>query len=417
MKNGQRSEFDSTRMTLIRGVATDAASNGEALATFVDRYGDPLKAYLQRSMRLSQAEAEEAVQDFFVQKLVVNDNANLADVFLKQPPNRSFRTYLLRSLRNFVVDRFRSSKKHAYVQIDDREFFESDPHDAFEAEWAQNLFEMTLKRMKTECEAKGQKTWKVFELRFLEPARTGQRPPALKEIAKVVGLENATKVQSQIEVGKRKFQRHFRAVVAAYLPLESNRQTDLLEAELGELLQSMKKLPPLLEPTIGDHQTASFLDLLSEPDSEAPLPSSEEIDLETQWELISTTTIEDFVDAIEPRLSNSFRGVSVWGGEILDVVQDLWSHSRPPLDLLQAIKHAAKRGGTSAAENTPYPREINIVLYHASIASAWVRYGTRITREDPEKILERLAKVSEYEWLDQGLRELLAAWKQILEQA
>jgi RNA polymerase sigma factor (sigma-70 family) len=112
--------FDETRWSRVR-LATDDSSEGHAaLEHLCARYWPPLYVFLRRHGR-SDADAKDCVQGFLAQFLGRNDFARVS------PDKGKFRSYLLRSLENYLASDHRTSHSlkrgghHNHISIDDAE--------------------------------------------------------------------------------------------------------------------------------------------------------------------------------------------------------------------------------------------------------------------------------------------------------
>ena len=405
--------FGSTIMSMIVGLA-DPQPQKEYLERFVEYYGAPLEGLVQRRTGMSEHDARDVVQEFMLVKIL--SSKNIASRYLgakTQTPTLTFRAYFKRALFNFAVDKIRARGRDAVLHPAPSEVAVID--DNFDTEWAANLIRQAIDAVKSECKASNQDDiWKVFEARIL-PACAGQPVPKLADLAKDVGLPNASAAQSRLETAKRKFRRVFRRLVENYLPLESENADEIFQQEFADLLKTGARLRnSVLATKENSDEVPEMLSLFQLLDSPSPEQYSD-ADCKEIWSDINSMSIEQFTIAVDPSLEPAFRGLSNWGGEPLTKVSDLWTHPNPPLELLQAIKRFAKRQGKEQEARVSYPREICITLYNASIATVWLRMDTRITRDSPERILQRLPIVLSLPWLDRLVRSLLEQWKVELE--
>jgi len=93
-------------------------------------------------------------------------------------------------------------------------------------------------------------------------------------------------------------------------------------------------------------------------------------------------------------------------GLLLKSFSELFKHPAPPLELLELTKEFAK-ANMDHPEST-IPGEIAAVLYYASIASALVRLGARITRLNDADLRRGLQWSRDQSWVDNDSRNLLA---------
>lgn len=83
----------------------------------------------------------------------------------------------------------------------------------------------------------------------------------------------------------------------------------------------------------------------------------------------------------------------------------LFERPAPSLELLQMVKSFAK--GHRRDPHSPLPGEVASVLYYATIASALVHGGHRISRLDERQLATGFAWVNACRWVDQPLRCLM----------
>jgi hypothetical protein len=105
-------------------------------------------------------------------------------------------------------------------------------------------------------------------------------------------------------------------------------------------------------------------------------------------------------------LALRLRNLSEAQGLLLKSFSELFRHPDPPLELLVLTKDFAK-ANMNQPEST-LPGEVATALYYASIASALVRLGARIsTLKDPD-LHRGFGWTMEQGWIDEGTRGLLA---------
>lgn len=141
----------------------------EALSELCRAYWPPLYAFV-RHRGYSAADAEDLVQGFFAQFL--QDRA----VKKADPQRGRFRTFLLRSINNFLAnewDRATAQKrggKFRFVPLEELAAEERDrldeteavsPEALFDRRWAQAIVDVALKQLRAEAEAHGK--GKVFQ--------------------------------------------------------------------------------------------------------------------------------------------------------------------------------------------------------------------------------------------------------------
>ncbi|MEE8130479.1 MAG: sigma-70 family RNA polymerase sigma factor [Vicinamibacterales bacterium] len=205
------SRFHTTSWTLVRR----AESSREALEVLLAAYWSPVYAYLRCKGR-QHADASDLTQGFLTKVVEKRDLITKAD-----PDRGRFRTFLLSSLDNFVVDRLReesgrSGTRPRFVPDDPKQLEaaepseQDDPTRAFERQWATTVLAMAVKRLEAECRAGGtERLWQVFEARLV-----AQDPVPVEQLVKSLGVLDRTKIHSMVQSAKRKYHAILRDEVA-----------------------------------------------------------------------------------------------------------------------------------------------------------------------------------------------------------
>ncbi len=227
-------EFPTTRWSFIAAVQADEQTRRKLLGEFLIAYQTPLQRFLVRARGLGPDEAEEIVQGFVVDKVVLAGLLDRAD-----RERGRLRTFLARSLTNYLLNIRR--RDHRVQPLDamtcDRESVRGaseqalDPGHAFETEWARYVLELTLSRMHAECigTARAQ-LWQLFEQRLLGPMFDGQAAPLYEDLAEQLGYAHKVQAMNALVTAKRMFARILRTVVSEYADGE-----DGIEQEIHEL--------------------------------------------------------------------------------------------------------------------------------------------------------------------------------------
>jgi len=167
----------------------DSAS---ALDTLCRAYWPPLYCYLRRAGHSSH-EAEDLTQAFFA-RLLERNSLGIAD-----PERGRFRNFLLTALKNFVVNEWRSQNSQKQggefhilsLDVQKGEGFyvvepghHLTPEVLFDKQWALNLIERVVERLRTEYAADGKSD--LFEdLKMFLAAKKG---PPHAELARKYGI-------------------------------------------------------------------------------------------------------------------------------------------------------------------------------------------------------------------------------------
>jgi RNA polymerase sigma-70 factor (ECF subfamily) len=221
----------------------DAAGQGEAvskqaaLATLLCRYLPVLKVHLASQYRVPEDQASDWLQSFVLKKVLERDLIAQAD------RNRGkFRTFLLRSLHNFVIQQIRHeqagkrSPAEPHVPIHDLQENEmaeivTQTAESFDVAWARGVLAETIQRMERHCQVTDRKdVWGVFECRILKPLFEEAEPMEYEELVAQFGLHSPAQASNLLITAKRMFGRFLRSVIAEYAGTEEE-----IEAEIEEL--------------------------------------------------------------------------------------------------------------------------------------------------------------------------------------
>lgn len=412
--------FESTILSVVRGVTDeDAEVHRGNLDTISRLYAFPLFDYLTVRLRMDRVAAEDLVQEFLLQKLLVPQrDRNLAARYLRKRramPTLRFRDYLRTAIKNFAVDRYRRGGL-AKISIDQapdaaaRDDVDRSVQIRFDRQWATSLLRQVIEEVRRECEERDQAdAWAVFERRLLEPARGGGEPPTYDELARRLNLPDAKTAANLLQTTIRKFNRRLRSLVAECL----SPGAAVGPAEIDEELRELRRV-------LADAQ-AFAEDWLYEPDlftlSDDPARLWGEADLRPVWARLtglpwSELAAELWAGEGDP-LDGANRDPIDAGDATCRTLAEMIASPRPPLDQLRMVKGHAKRAGyrQSASPRPDGPPRLCAVVYTLAIAAAAVRHGERITRAGDEACRRRVASLLRLGWLDPSSRELLRAWE------
>ena len=184
-KQNALTHFATTRWSLIRHGHTPGEQNGvnDDLARLCQIYWRPIFTFIYRRGH-SAPDAQDLTQDFF---LTIFDGNLLQSA---DPKLGRFRSLLLRSLKNFLIDAAVKRDRHkrggqvqfvsweswmadtaAPLSIRTASLEASPPEALFDLGWAEAIAEEALCRLRTECESKGRR--RVYEV--FEPYLTAER--------------------------------------------------------------------------------------------------------------------------------------------------------------------------------------------------------------------------------------------------
>jgi DNA-directed RNA polymerase specialized sigma24 family protein len=228
--------FPQTDWELVEG-AVECGGAGSALEGLLERYLPHLEAYLRGRFWLPFDQAEDLLQSFILEKVLQRDLLQNAD------RNRGrFRSFLLKSLHNYTVQRLRrdgADKRAAIsgaISLDElpEQTLSADTSGAwegFDVIWARRLLFETLCSMKRECLEGGRRDlWGVFEGRLLGPLLGEAAPVTYEVLVARFRFGSAAQAANALITAKRMFSRVLASLVATYVDGDES-----IEAEIHDL--------------------------------------------------------------------------------------------------------------------------------------------------------------------------------------
>ena len=212
----------------------DTPRGREALDQLLRRYLPALRAYLTRKGRINRAEAEELLQDFVTAKIMEQGVISRAD-----RAKGKFRTFLLTALNNYVIDYLRHKRRHPSQRLVDDVVsrLSDDPSDVFDLEWARQVVDTAIQRMRSECDGKQRRDlWGVFEARILNPMLHGAEPLSYDELVGRFALPSPSAAANALVSAKRMFIRNLRSVIGEYAQGEEQ-----IAEEIGQLRAALAR--------------------------------------------------------------------------------------------------------------------------------------------------------------------------------
>jgi DNA-directed RNA polymerase specialized sigma24 family protein len=230
--------FPLTEWPLVDAVTQNpVGAKDAALATLLCRYYPVLKSSLARQYRVTEEQAADWLQSFVLEKVLQRD------LFSRANRNHGkFRTFLLRSLNNFVIQQMRHARANKrapteqMLSIHDLEEMDlvgiaSPQIDSFDVAWAKGVLAETVQRMERYCQTSDQMIiWEVFQCRLLKPLFEEAEPVPYEEFIKKFGLQSPTQAMNLLITGKRIFGRFLHSVIGEYAVGEKE-----VEAEIQDL--------------------------------------------------------------------------------------------------------------------------------------------------------------------------------------
>ena len=224
--------FATTRWSLIRQRSGPGPRSrvDPGLAQLCQIYWRPIFAFIFRR-GYSAADAEDLTQDFF---LMIQEGNLLQSA---DPARGRFRSLLLKSLNNFLIDAAVKNQRHkrgGNVQFVSWEKWMADapsqlslpaaaiescpPEALFDAGWAAAIAEEALRRLRTECESKGRR--RVYEVlhRYLATERA---EICYEELSRALGVPEPS-VKSLLHHFRTRYRSLLREEIAKTVESEAN---------------------------------------------------------------------------------------------------------------------------------------------------------------------------------------------------
>lgn len=235
MRSKSRENFPDTQWSLVgRARSEDDAVRQEALARILGIYSPALKKFLMRSRNMDVDVADDLVQGFIADKILQGN------VLVRAKQNKGkLRNYLARSLLNFANSKWgheRSAQGEGIDTIDLEDRAASSARERyFDQEWAKQVVQQTLERMRQEYESGRSDIWLVFRRRLYEPLLHDAEPASYDELVAQLGIATPREAINLLATAKRGFERHLKLVIGEYVDGDG-----AIEAEIEELRRSVR---------------------------------------------------------------------------------------------------------------------------------------------------------------------------------
>ncbi|HKP03948.1 MAG TPA: hypothetical protein VJU77_11400 [Chthoniobacterales bacterium] len=229
---GALTHFVTTRWSLIRhrGLPDGGSEVDPALAKLCQIYWRPIFTYIYRR-GYAAPDAQDLTQDFFLMIL----GGNLLQS--ADPKRGRFRSLLLKSLQNFLIDAAVKRGRHkrgggvqfvswekwmaeapAQLSIPLATVESSPPEALFDAGWAAAIAEEALRRLRMECESKGRR--RVYEV--LHGYLASERAEiCYQDLSRTLGVPEPT-VKSLLHHFRTRYRALLREEVAKTVGSEAN---------------------------------------------------------------------------------------------------------------------------------------------------------------------------------------------------
>lgn len=378
---------------------------------FVHQYREPLVQAIHRRYR-NLSFAEDCVHEFFLRKLIeVEPSENIAYSFLARrevDDSISFRSYLRRSLYNFVADQMRATQRSELIERSHvRE--ELAEIDRFDADWASNILSQAISSTCEESIARGQeKSWKMFEFRFLLPSNDEPgRQNCYDALIAQFNIDSPKTASNRIRTIIRRFERKLRSLIADYLPVVSDEsQRTAVDSELRELKDVLVRMAGARTLDVSnvenqeslDHGVFSSAELLSLPDSTRCVWG--EAEFSQVWRHI--------LDSPTSKVLRDWGIVRDSSTEVDVPFGQLIHGGSPSVFILQSLKDRAKQANTESSLGIP--REMCLVIYLLAIGLSFGNHGQQISSDSVDRFHKRIEKTIGWNWIDNQTRQLFARW-------
>jgi hypothetical protein len=404
----------------------------------VTLYWPALRAHLVIRRRLALEVADDFLQGFAADRILQQEF--LGHVM---PQKGRFRSFLLRCLENYVVDRLFRTPERGGTNADDRlaeiPVSETNQSDPFDVAWARQVLTQALQRMQADCTAQGRpQIWLVFEERVLRPALGDAQPPSYEQLIDRLGFDSPEKAANALATAKRHFRRVLETVVAEYVEDEAELQEEI--ANLRSILAvagameavAPQVLPPSLagegpilpDPPVGMGPVVSrkkvaqddrSSDVTANDSNLLSLSRLFQIDgcRDSAWNLddmpgllqhLLHLPLADAMAGLDP---TAICGAQAHGAVLPSTLAELFAHPDPPLALLESVKVWSRRA--TRDDQAILPIDVVSLLYFASIAAAKVRLGQWISKLDPSLFRQGIEMLRSEPWVGEPFQSLFQA--------
>lgn len=213
----QKDGFPTTDWELLRSLQTETSTDKQAvLHELINRYWPAMRHYLLTAKRIPADEADEIRSAFTVDRLLSESH-----LFSRADSSRGkFRTLLIRSLENYLVDRARKMRTSTPLDQDEQTAADASasPAAAFERAWAQSVLSEALQLTEDWLTNTGQAdSWEIFKARIVLPATEGAAPVDFAALVEIHSLKSPVQASNLLTSARRVFVRKLASVLSRYL--------------------------------------------------------------------------------------------------------------------------------------------------------------------------------------------------------
>lgn len=450
--NGDDQEFPSTvNLPLSIAAEADGAEKNAAYGEIYNRYLQPLSNLLSRKRGLPAEEARVLVHEFLVKTFFTAADRDLVRRQFreeqKKNPGKRFRWFLATRANWHVGNHFKNKgvpgneREHPEdlaAIVDRRAADEYDADAEYEDACALQIFGEALDALKREFEEKGRfgDLWRLLELRFLEPIRSGGSPPDLHELGKRLGDIPLSKVTNLFVTAQRGLNRHLsRAIeqwhdvtsgddMAHKRQMASTEQLSIVESSMDTIRRVLARYAwhQQLKSAMGG-MSGNFVDLAAK----SGVRSADLFDQAAAlWSLHLESTLDANFEAWRA-LDSTGRNL-VWpalGADKSMKLGELFISPAPSIEVLKAIRDFGKRAGAAQlrqlAKEKPRlnDEERSLMqsrqtlfegLYLVPIAVARIRHNVKLTSDDDAKFVRLFRDLLDEHWPDEHSRAVVREW-------
>ncbi len=234
--------FPATRWSLVV-LAVDAQpeTRADALNELLTVYYPVLRNYLIRRRGIGESLADDVLQDFMTDKVLRYNMLERAAA-----ERGRFRSFMVKALDNHVASHGRrdaarkrgpnASRNQIPLEDADLATPEADPSNTYDLAWARQVFDLTVRRMRDECAAKGRgDTWELFRCRILDPILSGEPCPPYEALVERFGYESPAQASNALITAKRVFRRVLAEVVRDTVLDEGD-----IDSEIADLMDILR---------------------------------------------------------------------------------------------------------------------------------------------------------------------------------
>ena len=201
----------------------------EAMEKLLTQYLPAIRAFLLAKAWVRPDDIDDTVQEFIKSQVLERQLINRVD-----RNKGKFRSYLLTSLRYFIINELRRKKpttSDLVIEPSD----DDTPDRTFDREWARLVIQEALTQMKRQCNEMGRSTlWGLFEYRLLGPIFNATPAPAYSELVEKFDLKSPGQAANLLVTAKRIFTRILRETIAQY-----THDDEGIDQELADLLADL----------------------------------------------------------------------------------------------------------------------------------------------------------------------------------